>query len=82
MTDEVTNTETTETTDTNTAQQPAADLNISDLSALKSIIDVATQSGAFRAAELESLVKIYNKLCNFLDSITKRIKNEIIKTCG
>ena len=72
MTDEVTNTETTETTDTNTAQQPAADLNISDLSALKSIIDVATQRGAFRAAELESVGKIYTKLCNFLDSITKK----------
>lgn len=74
MTDEVTNTETTETTDTNTAQpqQPAADLNISDLSALKSIIDVATQRGAFRAAELEAVGKIYNKLSMFLDSVTKK----------
>ena len=71
MTDEVTN---TETTDTNTAQpqQPAADLNISDLSALKSIIDVATQRGAFRAAELEAVGKIYNKLSMFLDSVTKK----------
>jgi len=52
--------------------QPAADLNVSDLSAIKSIIDVATQRGAFRAAELEAVGKIYNKLSNFLDSITKK----------
>lgn len=71
MTDEVQTTENTETTTTQ-SQQPAADLNISDLSALKSIIDVATQRGAFRAAELESVGKIYNKLTNFLDSITKK----------
>lgn len=52
--------------------QPSADLNVSDLSAIKSIIDVATQRGAFRAAELEAVGKIYNKLSNFLDSITKK----------
>jgi len=37
------------------AQQeaPAApDLNVSDLNALKSIIDVATQRGAFKASEM------------------------------
>jgi len=55
-----------------TTQQPSADLNVSDLSAIKSIIDVATQRGAFRAPELESVGKIYNKLNNFLDSITKK----------
>jgi len=55
-----------------TNQQPSADLNVSDLSAIKSIIDVATQRGAFRAPELESVGKIYNKLNNFLDSITKK----------
>jgi hypothetical protein len=58
--------------DQQTAQQPAADLNVSDLSAIKSIIDVATQRGAFRAPELESVGKIYNKLTNFLESITKK----------
>jgi hypothetical protein len=58
--------------DQQTAQQPSADLNVSDLSAIKSIIDVATQRGAFRAPELESVGKIYNKLTNFLESITKK----------
>lgn len=58
----------------NSQTQPAqsSDLNVSDLSAIKSIIDVATQRGAFRAAELESVGKIYNKLSNFLDAITKK----------
>ena len=52
-------------------QPPAADLNISDLAALKSIIDVASQRGAFRAAELEAVGKTYNKLNTFLEFVTK-----------
>jgi hypothetical protein len=70
MTDTNTN-EAVETTQQSN-QQPSADLNVSDLNAIKSIIDVATQRGAFRAPELESVGKIYNKLNNFLDSITKK----------
>lgn len=54
------------------AQQQAADLNVSDLAALKSIIDVASQRGAFRAGEMEAVGKTYNKLSNFLDSITAK----------
>lgn len=54
-------------------QQPAApDLNLNDLAALKSIIDVATQRGAFRAPELETVGKTYNKLSNFLESVNKK----------
>lgn len=57
----------------NESGNPAsADLNVSDLAALKSIIDVATQRGSFRAPELEAVGKTYNKLSNFLDSITKK----------
>ena len=37
------------------AEQGAPDLNISDLVALKSIIDVASQRGAFKANELEAV---------------------------
>jgi hypothetical protein len=55
-----------------TPAQPPADLNISDLAALKSIVDVATQRGAFRAPELEAVGKTYNKLVSFLESITKK----------
>lgn len=76
MTDNVQTTEevTTPTTEqTDQAPQPTgADLNISDLNAIKSIIDVATQRGAFKAAELEAVGKIYNRLQSFLDSVTKK----------
>jgi hypothetical protein len=53
-------------------QQPAADLNISDLVALKSIIEVASQRGAFKAAELEAVGKTFNKLNTFLESVSKK----------
>lgn len=52
------------------APQQAPDLTISDLNALKTIIDVATQRGAFKAAEMEAVGKVYNKLSNFLASVT------------
>jgi hypothetical protein len=48
------------------------ELNISDLIALKNIVDVASQRGAFKAAELEGVGKVYNKLNNFLESVTKK----------
>ena len=53
-------------------QAPAADLNISDLVALKNIIEVATQRGAFKAAELEAVGKTFNKLNVFLESVAKK----------
>jgi hypothetical protein len=69
---------------TETAQQPApaaqssavpgnsADLNISDLVALKSIIEIASQRGAFKAAEMEAVGKTFNRLTTFLDSVSKK----------
>jgi hypothetical protein len=51
---------------------PAPDLNISDLVALKSIIEVASQRGAFKATELEAVGKTFNKLNTFLESVTKK----------
>jgi hypothetical protein len=61
------------TQETETEQKPqAADLNIQDLVGLKSIIDVATQRGAFKAAEMEAVGKLYNKLNNFLESVSSK----------
>jgi len=55
------------------SEQPAGpDLNINDLMAVRSIVEVASQRGAFKAAELESVGKIYNKLNNFLEQVTKK----------
>jgi hypothetical protein len=68
----------TEEVKTQEAQQPAAeaapstDLNISDLVALKSIVEVASQRGAFKAAELEAVGKTFNKLNTFLESVSKK----------
>ncbi len=71
MTDEV-----TQQTAAPAPEQPAApqgpDLNLSDLAALRSILEVASQRGAFKAAELESVGKVFNKLNNFLESVAKK----------
>ena len=54
-------------------ERPAApDLNVSDLNAVKSIIDIATTRGAFKANELEAVGKTYNKLTVFLEHVTKQ----------
>lgn len=74
MTDEVQNPEAQQPAAPEAAtadQQPGSDLNISDLNALKNIVEVATQRGAFKAAELEAVGKTYNKLSTFLGSVTK-----------
>ena len=48
------------------------DLNVNDLVALKSIIEVATQRGAFKATELEAVGKTFNKLNVFLEAVAKK----------
>lgn len=59
-------------------QNPAAtgdagpDLNIQDLSAMKSIIDVASSRGAFKPAEMQMVGQTYNKLSAFLDAVAKQ----------
>ena len=53
-------------------QQSGADLNVTDLIALKNIIEVATQRGAFKAAELEAVGKTFNKLNTFLEAVAKK----------
>ena len=55
---------------TESSQGP--DLNVSDLAALRSIIEVATQRGAFKAAELEAVGKTFNKLNSFLEAVSKK----------
>jgi hypothetical protein len=53
------------------AEQPT-DLNISDLLAVRNIIEVATSRGAFKAAELEAVGKSFNKLNSFLEAVSKK----------
>ncbi len=55
------------------AQQPQGpDLNVTDLIALRNIIEVATQRGAFKATELEAVGKTFNKLNTFLEAVAKK----------
>lgn len=53
-------------------QQAVPDLNLNDLAALRSIVDVASTRGAFRANEMEAVGKVYNKLSSFLDSVATK----------
>jgi len=58
-----------------TQQSPSAasaDLNLSDLASLRSILEVASSRGAFKAAELEAVGKAYNKLNTFLESVATK----------
>jgi hypothetical protein len=69
MTDEV---QTPQVTQEQPEQQPSTDLNISDLVAVRNIIEVASQRGAFKAPELEMVGKAYNKLNSFLETVSKK----------
>ena len=70
MSDEIQNQEAPETAAP--AAPAGTDLNISDLVALKSIVEVASQRGAFKASELEAVGKTFNKLNTFLESVAKK----------
>jgi hypothetical protein len=64
-------------------QQPAAesnDLSISDLQAMKVIIDIASSRGAFKPNEMMAVGQTYNKLTAFLDQVSKQA--EANKTGG
>jgi hypothetical protein len=49
------------------AQQP--ELTVQDLSAIKAIIDVASQRGAFKPNEMVTVGQTYTRLENFLIAI-------------
>jgi hypothetical protein len=54
------------------AEAPAAaELTVQDLQALKNIIDVSTQRGAFKGSELMSVGQVYNKLEAFLGAVAQ-----------
>ena len=73
MTEEINETTSAEPVAEQAAPAAAApDLNISDLLAVKNIIEVATSRGAFKAAELEAVGKTFNKLNTFLESVAKK----------
>ena len=69
---EETTVEATETTEAATTESQAPDLTVQDLQALKSIIDVASQRGAFKPNEMMTVGQTYNKLEAFLGSVAQQ----------
>lgn len=55
-----------------TQEQQATELSVQDLASLKSIIDVASQRGAFKANEMAQVGQTYNKLDAFLNEISRQ----------
>jgi|TARA_B100000925_G_scaffold251379_1_gene203026 hypothetical protein len=49
----------------------AVDLTVQDLNTIRSIIDVASQRGAFKANEMQAVGTTYNKLETFLNQVAK-----------
>ena len=54
------------------AQEAPPELTVNDLNAMKAIIDVACQRGAFKAPEMEAVGKTFNKLSAFLEAAAKQ----------
>ena len=50
---------------------PAPELNVNDLIAMRQLIDVVTQRGAFKANELTSVGVLFDKLNAFLEAAQK-----------
>jgi len=54
------------------ATQQSPELSIQDLASLKSIIDVASQRGAFKPGEMTQVGQTYSKLEAFLNEIARQ----------
>jgi|LauGreDrversion4_2_1035121.scaffolds.fasta_scaffold06344_3 hypothetical protein len=52
-----------------TAPVAPAELTVTDLQNIRSIIDAASRRGAFQASEMAGVGAVYNKLDAFLNSI-------------
>lgn len=50
----------------------AAELNINDLNAMKTIIDIASSRGAFKPNEMSAVGQTYTKLTTFLEAVAKQ----------
>jgi hypothetical protein len=53
-----------------------AELTVQDLTALKQIIDVASQRGAFKPNEMMTVGTTYNKLEAFLNAVASQNKKD------
>lgn len=53
-------------------QEQGADLTVTDLNAIKSIIDVASTRGAFKPNEMMTVGQVYTKLETFLAAVAQQ----------
>ena len=53
-------------------QQAAPDLSVQDLTAMKTIIDVASGRGAFKPNEMTTVGTVYDKLEKFLKAVAEQ----------
>jgi len=53
-------------------EAPAAELTVQDLNAIKQIIDVASQRGAFKPNEMTVVGSTYTKLETFLNAVAEQ----------
>lgn len=51
-------------------------INISDLVALRSVINLAAERGAYRAEEMLEVGTVYTKLNNFLEAILSQAQGQ------
>lgn len=58
-----------ETAETAAENQNQAELTVQDLAAIKQIIDLASQRGAFRPNEMVAVGQTYSKLETFLNAV-------------
>jgi len=70
MSEEQTTADVNESPAAEATEQQAPDLTVTDLQALNSIIDVASQRGAFKPNEMMTVGQTYNKLDAFLGAVT------------
>lgn len=57
-----------------TQEQNANELNIQDLAVMRSVIELATERGTFKAAEMAAVGTLFNKLDQFLKQVEEQAK--------
>lgn len=65
-------TDTTQEVQQEAPAQANNDLNINDLNAMKTIIDIASSRGAFKPNEMMAVGQTYSKLSAFLEQVAKQ----------
>ena len=68
--------------ETEATQAAPAELTVQDLNALKVIIDVASQRGAFKPNEMTTVGTTYTKLETFLNAVAAQQKASDEATAG